>query len=181
MDTSERASYPAPAITFITKAPGGFFVGFLIWLEATPLADWVRMSTIGYPLMITLHAIGMAVMVGIALMLDARLLGRFAGIPYQSLQRFLGIAWLGLGINTISGSCLFAAQATQYIVDPVYMTKMGLVLLGAITAAILQTTLGRDAAGWGQSRPPVNVRIVAVLSIVFWVTAIIMGRLTAYL
>jgi hypothetical protein len=153
----------------------------LIWLEATPLADWVRMSTMGYPLMITLHAIGMGVMVGIALLLDARLLGKFAGIPYQSLQRFLGIGWIGLGINTLSGSCLFAAQATQYIVDPVYMTKMGLVLLGAITAAILQTALGRDAAGWGQMRPPTNIRVIAVLSMIFWVTAIITGRLTAYL
>jgi hypothetical protein len=153
----------------------------LIWLEATPLADWVRMSTIGYPLMITLHAIGMGVMVGIALMLDGRLLGRFAGIPYQSLQRFLGIGWVGLGINTISGSCLFAAQATQYIVDPVYMTKMGLVLLGAITAAMIQTWLNRDAGKWETGTPPGNVRLVAVLSIIFWVTAIVTGRLTAYL
>jgi hypothetical protein len=153
----------------------------LIWLEATPLADWVRMSTIGYPLMITLHAIGMGVMVGIALMLDGRLLGKFAGIPYQSLQRFLGIGWIGLGINTISGSCLFAAQATQYIVDPVYMTKMGLVLLGAITAAMIQTWLNRDAVKWEVATPPGNVRVVAVLSIIFWVTAIVTGRLTAYL
>jgi hypothetical protein len=153
----------------------------LIWLEATPLADWVRMSTIGYPLMITLHAIGMGVMVGIALMLDARLLGKFAGIPYQSLQRFLGIGWIGLGINTISGSCLFAAQATQYIVDPVYMTKMGLVLLGAITAAMTQTWLNRDSAKWEAASPPGNVRLIAVLSIIFWVTAIVTGRLTAYL
>ena len=135
----------------------------------------------GYPLMITLHAIGMGVMVGIALMLDGRLLGKFAGIPYQSLQRFLGIGWIGLGINTISGSCLFAAQATQYIVDPVYMTKMGLVLLGAITAAMIQTWLKRDAAQWEASSPPGNVRVVAVLSIIFWVTAIVTGRLTAYL
>jgi hypothetical protein len=153
----------------------------LIWLEATPLADWVRMSTIGYPLMITLHAIGMGVMVGIALMLDGRLLGKFAGIPYQSLQRFLGIGWIGLGINTISGSCLFAAQATQYIVDPVYMTKMALVLLGAITAAMIQTWLNRDSPKWEAGSPPGNVRLVAVLSIIFWVTAIVTGRLTAYL
>jgi len=156
-------------------------VGFLIWLEASPLADWVRMSTPGYPIMITLHAIGMGVMVGIALMLDGRLLGKFAGIPYQSLQRFLGIGWIGLGINTVSGACLFAAQATQYIVDPVYMTKMALVLAGAITAAMLQTSLGRDAASWGTGLPPTGVRVVAVLSIIFWVTAIVTGRLTAYL
>src|SRR5262245_38620905 len=107
-----------------------------MWVEASDLAEWVRSSTAGYPIMITLHAIGMGIMVGLALLLDARLVGRFAGIPYQSLHRFLGIAWIGFGINTLSGACIFAAQATTYIVDKVYLTKMALVILGAITAAI---------------------------------------------
>jgi hypothetical protein len=156
-------------------------VGFLIWLEATPLADWVRMSTLGYPMMITCHAIGMAIMVGLALSLDMRLLGRFAGIPYPALQRFLGLAWIGFGINFVSGACLFSAQATSYIVDWVFMTKMTLVILGAITQAVLQTNVNRDSAAWNLSHPPVKVRAIAVVSMVFWVTAIVMGRLTAYL
>jgi len=156
-------------------------VGFLIWLEATGLADWVRMSTEGYPTMIALHAIGMAIMVGLSMLLDLRLLGWFAGIPYPALQRFFGLAWVGFLINTVSGLCLFSAQATSYIVDWVFMTKMTLVLLGAITAAILQTNVNRDAAGWEQTRAPGKVRAIATLGIVFWLTAIVMGRLTAYL
>jgi hypothetical protein len=156
-------------------------VGFLIWLEATGLADWVRMSTLGYPMMITCHAVGMAIMVGLSLALDLRLLGKFAGIPYPALQRFLGLAWIGFGINFVSGMCLFAAQATSYIVDWVFMTKMTLVILGAITAAVLQTNVNRDAAGWDKARPPGKVRAIATVGIIFWLTAIVMGRLTAYL
>jgi hypothetical protein len=156
-------------------------VGFLIWLEATGLADWVRMSTLGYPMMITFHAVGMAIMVGLALSLDMRLLGRFAGIPYPALQRFLGLAWIGFGINFVSGMCLFAAQATSYIVDWVFMTKMTLVVLGAVTQAILQTNVNRDSVAWDKARPPGKIRGIAVVSIAFWVTAIVMGRLTAYL
>jgi hypothetical protein len=156
-------------------------VGFLIWLEASPLAEWVRSSTIGYPMMITFHAFGMAIMVGLALALDMRLLGRFGGIPYPALQRFLGLAWLGFGINFLSGSGLFSAQATTYITDAVFMGKMTLVILGAITAAILQNYVTRDSAKWDTVKPPAGVRVLAVVSIVFWVTAIILGRLTAYL
>jgi hypothetical protein len=160
---------------------GGLTVGFLIWLEASSLADWVRMSTLGYPMMITLHAFGMAIMVGLALLLDMRLLGRFAGIPYPALQRFLSLAWIGFGINFVSGSCLFAAQATSYITDVVYMSKMALVVLGAITAAILQNHVNHDSAKWDVATPPLAVRSIAVVSMVFWVSAIILGRLTAYL
>ena len=97
--------------------------------------------------MIALHALGMAIMVGLSLLLDLRILGWFAGIPLQALRRFFGLAWVGFGINFVSGSALFSAQATSYIVDWVFMTKMTLVLLGAITAAILQTGCRQSRAG----------------------------------
>ena len=153
-------------------------MGFLTWLEATGLADWVRMSTPGYPSMIALHAIGMAIMVGLSLLIDLRVLGWFAGIPLQGLQRFFGLAWIGFGINFLSGSALFSAQATSYIVDWVFLTKMGLVLLGAITAAILQPAVVNAGPGGQLSG---GTKAVAALAIVFWIVAIIMGRLTAYL
>ena len=156
-------------------------MGVLVWLEATNLADWVRSSSIGYPIMITCHAIGMGVMVGLALVLDARLLGRFADIPYSALHRFQGVAWLGFGINFLSGACLFTTQATQYVVHTIFMVKMSLVILGAISAAVLQNYAGRYSTNWGPGAAPANVRFVAWLSIIFWTTAIVTGRLTAYI
>jgi hypothetical protein len=153
-------------------------VGFLAWLEATGLAEWVRSGDIGYPSMIALHAVGMAVMVGLSLLLDLRVLGWFAGIPLQALQRFFGLAWLGFGINFLSGSALFSAQATSYIVDWVFMTKMGLVLIGAITAGILQPAVAKAGAG-GQLAG--GTKAIAAFAIVVWIVAIVMGRLTAYL
>jgi hypothetical protein len=153
-------------------------VGFLAWLEATGLAEWVRSSTAGYPSMIALHALGMAVMVGLSLLLDLRVLGWFAGIPLQALRRFFGLAWIGFGINFISGSALFSAQATSYIVDWVFMTKMTLVLLGAITAGVLQPAVAKLGPGEPLAG---GTKAVAGVAIVIWVVAIVMGRLTAYL
>lgn len=153
-------------------------MGLLIWLEESGLAAWT--STDGYPPMIALHAIGMAVMVGLALALDMRLLGLFAEIPYTALHRFLGLAWLGFGVNFLSGVALFTTQATAYVADITFLLKMGFVVLGAITAALLQTAVGRDSVGWGPS-PPGSVKGIAIASIVFWLSAIITGRLIAYL
>lgn len=155
-------------------------MGFLVWLEATSLADWVRMSIPGYPSMIALHAIGMAVMVGLSLVIDLRLLGWFAGIPVPALTRFFGLAWLGFGVNTLSGSALFSAQATSYIVDPVFMTKIVLVFLGVITAAILQPAVAKSAS-WPGGQAPGGIKAIAAIAIVIWLGAIVTGRLTAYL
>jgi hypothetical protein len=128
--------------------------------------------------MIALHAIGMAIMVGLSLVIDLRVLGWFAGIPLPALQRFFKIAWIGFGINFVSGSALFAAQATSYIVDWVFLTKMGLVLLGAITAGILQPATANAGATGAVSG---GTKAIAGIAIVFWLVAIVMGRLTAYL
>lgn len=152
--------------------------GFLGWLEASGLGECVRSSTPGYPSMIALHAIGMAVMVGLSLVIDLRVLGYFSGIPLSGLKRFFGIAWIGFGINFLSGGALFSAQAISYMVDWVFLTKMGLVLLGAITAGILQPAVANAGP---EGKLPGSAKAVAGAAIVIWIVAIIMGRLTAYL
>ena len=155
-------------------------MGILTWLEGTGFADWVRTSASGYPLMITCHAIGMGIMVGLAVLLDFRLLGWFPGISYKSLHRFLGVAWVGFGINFLSGFGLFAAQATMFATHVMFLIKIGFVFLGAITAALLQSAVGRDYATWDATVPS-NVRAIAIASIAFWTIAITAGRLTAYI
>ncbi|HVY63865.1 MAG TPA: hypothetical protein VHH11_03505 [Gammaproteobacteria bacterium] len=155
-------------------------MAFFAWLEASGLAEWVRSSSVGYPTVITLHAIGMAIMVGLCVIVDLRLLGKFDGIPYQSLQRLLPVAWVGFGINSLSGTGLFVAQATMFATDLMFIAKIVLVFLGAATAAILQPELAK-AGTWPGGVPPANVRRVAIISIVFWLAAIVTGRLTAYI
>lgn len=119
-------------------------------------------------------------MVGLAVLLDMRLLGWFKAIPLPSLLRFLGIAWIGLGVNFISGLGLFSAEATTVIKDVPFVVKMIFVILGAITAALLQNSVSRDWTKWGDVVPG-GVRALAAISITFWTIAIIAGRLTAYL
>lgn len=155
-------------------------MGFLTWLEASGLAEWVRMSSVGYPTVITLHAIGMAIMVGLCVIVDLRLLGKFDGVPYQALARLLPVAWIGFLINTLSGTGLFVAQATMFATDLMFIAKIILVFAGAATAGILQPQLAQ-AANWPGGVPPASVRRVAALGIVFWLCAIVTGRLTAYI
>jgi hypothetical protein len=155
-------------------------VSFLQSLEDSAFGVWVSTSLVGYPLMITLHAIGMAVMVGLSVALDLRLLGWFAGIPYVAINRFLSIAWIGFTINLLSGTALFCMQATMYVKDGTFLLKMLFVLLGAVTAAFLQVALNRNSGSWGAAAPG-GIRALAVASIVFWTAGMVTGRLIAYL
>jgi hypothetical protein len=155
-------------------------VSFLTSLEESAFGVWVSTSLVGYPLMITLHAIGMAVMVGISVALDLRLLGWFPGIPYTAINRFLAVAWIGFTINLLSGTALFCMQATMYVQDGTFLLKMLFVVLGAVVAAFLQGALNRNSASWGAAAPG-GIKALAVASIVLWTAGMVTGRLIAYL
>jgi hypothetical protein len=155
-------------------------VSFLASLEESAFGIWVSTSLIGYPLMITLHAIGMAIMVGLSVTLDLRLLGWFRDMPYTALNRFLGVAWAGFTINLLSGTALFCMQATSYVKDGTFLLKMLFVLLGVVTAAFLQGSLNRNSGSWSTSAPGA-IKLLAIASITFWVGATVTGRLIAYL
>ena len=155
---------------------------FLVWLEATNYANWIRVSTVGYPLMITLHAAGLAVMVGLSFALDLRLLGQFRGMPYSSLYKLMKVAWIGFLINTFSGGSLFMSQAaSNYAHNTQFFLKMFFVIVAAILVYWTQVIVKRQSTSWGTALPPLGTRILATATIAAWSGAIVSGRLIAYL
>ncbi len=152
------------------------------WLENTPVALWVGESLWGYPFMLGLHVVGLAVVVGIFVMRDLRLIGFFEGISYASLASLQKLAWTGFLINAISGVFLFTSQATTFISSTPFLLKISMIFLAAICAAIIQNRIRDDAVSWDSSGAAVgSVNALAMVSIALWAGAIISGRLIAYL
>jgi hypothetical protein len=157
-------------------------VELLQWIENSAAAEYIRVSAYGYPAMITLHSLGLAIMVGLSVVLSMRILGFFSPIPYTTLHKQLKIAWIGFIVNFISGGMLFAAQATTYVTDFEFILKMTFVIIGAILVAVLQGQVKAGSAGWTASSPPPGLtRALAGLTIVCWICGMITGRLIAYL
>lgn len=158
-------------------------MGLITWFENTAYAEVIRVSAYGYPIMITLHSLGLAIMVGLSVVLSLRVLGLFKSIPYSSLYKLLKIAWIGFIVNFISGTSLFSISATAFIVDPVFLVKMSMVILGAIFVAIMQsmikTAIASGTVDTGES--PTNLRVLAWLTIAAWTIGMVTGRLIAYL
>lgn len=152
----------------------------LEWIEGTALAEWVRISLYGYPAMITLHSLGLAIMVGISVALSLRMLGLFRKLPIDSLQGFFRWAWIGFIVNTISGGALWTTQASSYMQNVQFLIKIVFVFLGAALVAVLQRQMAGAGATWGEAAPP-HIKAIALVTIVVWAVAMVTGRLIAYL
>jgi hypothetical protein len=154
----------------------------LIWIENTGIATWVRESNTlwAYPAVITFHAVGLAVMVGLSAMIDFRLIGFAQGLPLAGLRSLHRWIWIGFWVNAVSGSLLLVASATTMLINPLYYAKMGLVAL-AMTIVILINKAAFQPPGVISNEVTPRARTLAITSLALWVATITVGRLTAYL
>ena len=156
-------------------------MAMLVWLESTALATWVRESDSlwAYPGVISLHAVGLAIMVGLSTMIALRLLGCAPGLPLAGMRSLNRWIWIGFSVNAVSGVGLLVASATTMLVNPLFYTKMALIAI-SMTNVVL---IGRAAFPPGSTSNVVTrrARTLAMTSLVLWAATIVAGRLTAYL
>lgn len=156
-------------------------VTFAAWLESTALALWVSESDVGYPLLLSVHIVGLATFGGLLTVIALRLLGNFTSIPLAGMRGAIRYAWSGLIINAISGAALFASQATVFVGNTPFLVKLGMITIAALSAGTLHLRLNRDAERWdaaGQTERP--IRAIAFVALSAIAAAIIAGRLIAY-
>ena len=69
-------------------------------LQNSAFSAWVVGSdTIwAYPMILTMHTVGLGIVVGAAVIIDLRLLGVGPGIPLEEVNRVFPIFWLGFFI-----------------------------------------------------------------------------------
>jgi hypothetical protein len=154
---------------------------FLMWLQHTGFATWVRESTslFSFPGILLLHTIGMALVVGIAAAIDLRILGFAPALPLEPMERFLPVLWAGFWVNAITGAVLFAVDATAKATSPDFWIKMVFIALAVINLRLMQKRVLRDP---NLDKGPLSVqaKVLAGTSLFFWMGAIVAGRLLAY-
>lgn len=156
-------------------------MGFFSWLESSGLAIWIGESLWGYPIALTCHAVGMAVMVGLVAVVDLRVAGFFNVVSLESMRKALTIAWWGFGLNVISGFSLFTSQATYFITHKAFLVKLVAIILAAINAYILHRMLRTESTTWDANGVASSkAKKLAISSLLLWLIAVIAGRLIAY-
>jgi hypothetical protein len=156
-------------------------MGFLAWLESIPLAVWVHESPSVWaqPTVLTLHTMGMGVLVGASWMLDLRLLGIIRNVPLSAFRWVFRAVAIALIVNVTTGVLLFAQRATSLGTAMPFLIKMGLVIASVATLVPLRSLVYRVDAD--QHEVSGTARLLAIASILAWSGAITAGRLLAYL
>jgi hypothetical protein len=158
-------------------------MAFLEWLQGTWVGVLVAESLWGYPLLETIHSIGMAMLIGSLGLINLRVLGFKRELPLLGTSELLPLAWLGFTLNALSGTLLFTSDAVYFFSSWTFRVKMLLVVLAGLNAAMLGQRVFRVAAGTGAvtTEPTSGTKGIALLSLVFWIGAACAGRLIAYL
>jgi hypothetical protein len=153
---------------------------FLEAIENSAYPTFVRESPSlwGYTFVLSLHAMGLAVVVGLSTAIALRLLGLARSIPLAPLGRLFPVMYVGFWVNALSGLALLAANATGMLANPVFYAKIVFIAGGVLVMRLLRHRV--FTANVVDGMPPTPARSLAIASLACWGLALIAGRLTAY-
>jgi|SRR6185503_9703062 len=154
---------------------------FLHALQNSAFSAWVvgSESIWAYPMILTMHTVGLGIVVGAAVVVDLRLLGIAPAIPIDEIKRVFPIFWVGFFINLVSGLMLFVSEAEDKATQPVFLLKLLLIAIGVVVTGRIRRVL--FGSGSMPTVAATAARTLAVSSLVAWGGAIVAGRLMAYL
>ena len=151
-------------------------------LEGSQFSALIRTELWGWPLALTLHAFGTALVISFVLIICLRLVGMFETIPYPALQRFFVVVWWAMGLQLVTGFALWMAKPTRYVADTAFMLKLALVVVGIFLLAYFQRLVQREAVSTEAAGAVVSGRTTLVVAtLLIWCGTLVAGRLTAYL
>jgi hypothetical protein len=149
-------------------------------IEQSALAHMLRESLYLYPLANVLHVLAVATLLGAIVVFDLRVLGFGKGIAIDALARLaLPIAGVALCIAVPTGVAMFMTEAPAYVRNPVFLTKIALIVLAAANIAAFHFGPLRDVRRFA-TRPSLSARASAAASLGLWLAAVTAGRLIAY-
>jgi hypothetical protein len=133
------------------------------------MADFIKQSWV-FPVIQSIHLIGLTMLVGSICLVDLRLLG--IGSSRQSTADVAsGIApWTSAGLLTVlvTGPLMFGSDVARYLNNPAFLLKMGLFAVALASHFTLHRRLVRD-----------RQKLAAVLSLILWSSVVLAGRAIA--
>ena len=154
-------------------------------IENSAYAVWVRESPsiFAYTSILSLHAIGLAIIVGINTLVALRLLGFVPGIPLPPLRKLFPWMYLGFAINLFSGTSLLMANLSNDLGNWLFICKLVFILFAMINLELTRMYVFDKPAAVAAAAAgtlPKHSATFAIASIVLWSLAMVAGRFTAY-
>jgi Family of unknown function (DUF6644) len=156
---------------------------FCQWLESTPGSIALHESIWAYPVVESIHVLTLCLFLGLAVMLDLRLLGiTLRKAPASEvLARFAPFTLAGFITMVVTGALLFYAIPVKTYLNIFFRLKLAFLLLAGLNAAFFHVTIYRRIADWDlDARPPFRARLAAGVSLLLWACIVVAGRMIAY-
>jgi hypothetical protein len=156
---------------------------FCQWLAETSGSVALHESLYMYPLVESAHVLTLCLFLGLAVMLDLRLLGlTLVRVPMSDIKRRLG-PWMAAGfiVMVITGVMLFYAIPVRSYQSVFFRVKVLALILAGLNAWVFHTTIDRRVAEWDRDPvPPRAARRAGATSLVLWAIIVVAGRMIAY-
>jgi len=143
----------------------------------------IRESDNAFPIIESVHVLGITLLAGTIAMLDLRMLGAILReIPVRRIARaVLPLTWSGFVVMFISGFLLFWSEAAKNYTNPAFRVKLVLLILAGLNPLIFHTGVYRRAQEWELAAvAPWRARVAAIVSLTLWSGIIVAGRAIAY-
>lgn len=154
------------------------------WIYGTPLSVAMRKSVWVFPIIESIHVLGITVLVGTIAVFDLRLLGIIMKRePVSGIARqVLPWTWAGFALMFVTGLLLSIAEAATNYYNLAFRIKLVLLVLVGLNPLIFHLSVFRDVSRWETLPvPPFRARAAAVCSLLLWSGIIVAGRMIAYL
>jgi hypothetical protein len=142
------------------------------WCEHSPVGDFMRSSGAVFPIVESIHLIGLALFVGTLLLTDMGLLG--LGMrrqpAYQVAAALAPWTWRGFALLMITGPVMFTAQAAKWHDNPVFWMKM----LVLIIATGFQWSVRKRIT----SAQP--CKLIGALSLILWISTGLLSKMMEF-
>lgn len=144
------------------------------WCEASWLGQLIRTSVWLFPVIESVHLLGLCALGGAVLLVDLRMLG--LGLTNQPIPPLAAAVhpWLvrSLVLLAATGIPLFMSEAVKCFHNPSFWVKITTLPVAVLFAVTIRR---RVAAGAGSGTTPLT-RLTAAMSILLWFTVAAAGR-----
>lgn len=150
-------------------------------MRTSPVGRFVRVSPYAWPILESLHFMGMSVLIGTIGVFDLRLLGFARGISFAALHRLIPLGIAAFVLNGVTGLCFLSGTPDQYLWNPAFRFKVAFMTVAGLNVLFFYGRVFRRLEQQApDTPPPLGARVAGAVSLTMWVGVMSAGRLLTF-
>ena len=140
-------------------------------------------SVWAFPIVESVHVLTLCLFLGMAAILDLRLLSLvMRDVPASEVAtRLLPWTTAGFVVMVISGVLTFLNAPIRYYENIFFRIKIAALVLAGLNVWVFHSGIWRKVSDWDRDAvAPFRARLAGILSLVLWACIVVAGRMIAY-